>query len=43
MYNSPLIEITILLADDILTESLDSDDIWNDGKPGDNTTEDDEL
>lgn len=44
MYIAPEIEFTFLFSDDILTSSSDDNNIGGvDGKPGDNTTEDDEL
>ena len=44
MYTTPEIEISLLEAEDILSSSLGpGEDIWDDGKPGDNPTEDDEL
>lgn len=42
VYKAPMIEVTHLTSEDILTGSIENEDIWNDGK-GDNATGDDEL
>ena len=44
MYTTPEIEFNLLEAEDILVKSKEpGEDIWDDGKPGDNPTEDDDL